>query len=183
MAQQDHANVTDAPFQQVFEVEPRRNPERKCLYCGYEAVNRYLIASGESHAKVRREAIADDPDKSGMCGDCLARHLAEDGVRLTSESDQRPFAAGIELPAVGMDVNGGIPPAGEPYCHDEFEPHMERCPVDDCGGSLTRTKVVADSGSGDEQASHVDTIEVTCQSCQRVLLKSESVVYDGLDRD
>lgn len=174
-------NDVEPPVQRVFPVDPDENRSLKCAYCGYRAVSRYLLAANESHAAAKREELADDPDANGMCGGCLAGHLVNEELRLTQEDDQRLLAAGVSLPAIGSEVNGDLPPAGEPYSHDEFEPGMERCPIEDCDGHLARVNVVGDLADGSSPSEHLDTIEVSCRSCRRVLFKSESVVYDQPD--
>lgn len=171
----------EAPFQRVFEADPKENSEKKCGHCRYQIFNRYILAGSEAHAEARREEMADDPNDNGICGDCLLDLLMDEDCRVTRESDDRPRAAGISLPAVGFDVNGDIPPTGEPFNHEDFRHGIDRCPVDDCEGQLSRVKVVSDDGDGGESMNHLKTIEVSCQSCQRVLYKSESVVYDGFE--
>jgi hypothetical protein len=173
---------TEPAIQRVFPVNPDTNRERKCAICGYRVVSRYLLAANESHAQAKREEMADNPDANGMCGDCLAGYIANDGFRLTRDDDHRHRAAGISLPAMGFEVNGDLPPAGEQYSHDAFEPGMEECPVGNCEGELTRVEVVSERADGGEPSNHIDTLEVSCRSCQRVLYKAESVAYDRLEQ-
>jgi hypothetical protein len=85
---------------------------------------------------------------------------------------------GVRLPGMGWnDVNADLPPAGEAYSHDAFAAGMETCPLDGCEGLLTRVSVVSETPH-DPETEHLDTLEVTCRGCQRVLYKSEQVVYD-----
>lgn len=183
MAPKDDVEMPVAPFQGIFEATPQSEGERKCDHCRWRFLNRYILAGSESHAEEKREEMRDDPDHNGMCGDCLGEYLMRNGFRVTKEEDIRPFAAGINIPAGGHDENGNLPPAGESYSHDEYGPRMERCPIDGCDGSLTRTKVVTDSGEGDNPVETLDTVEARCGICQRVLYKSEQVVYNKFDED
>jgi hypothetical protein len=84
---------------------------------------------------------------------------------------------GVTLPMMGWnDVNDDLPPAGEAYTHDAFEAGMETCPIEGCDGLLTRVNVVSETAH-DPDTEHIETLEVSCRECQRVLSKAESVVY------
>jgi len=93
------------------------------------------------------------------------------------QTDDSSSANGVSLPMIGMDVNEHLPPAGEPYAHEDFRVGTDRCPVNNCEGQLNRVKVMAeDPNSG--APSHIETLEVSCLECQRIVFKTNSVEYD-----
>ena len=104
--------------------------------------------------------------------------MAPESHNSAVESDENESrASGVSLPMIGMDVNEDLPPAGVPYTHDDFSAGQDQCPVDQCEGKLNRVKVVAEDPSYGAPHSHIETLEVSCLECQRVLFKTGSVDY------
>jgi hypothetical protein len=182
-------------LQRVYRVEPGVDARKTCDICRDGASERFLLASSERAAQSKRSLYAEE-GHNGRCAACMMEFLmgeerfagnggnggnggdAGESYALIRGIGDPGRAAGITLPAVGTEVNGGLPPAGEPYHHENFEPGADRCPIEDCDGHIERVNVVSDTGDGGEPATHLDTLEASCSSCQRVFYKSENVAYE-----